>query len=192
MSNDLINNNDKNNSLEGFNLEQEQQLEILLHQKIKAMSNTILKLEKITKSQQVEIQQNTIDISTVRGDLAKQYDKISHAQNDLIFNYVGLSALGASHSPPIGSQHMGKLLRLVEICKKANRTEPLSEYTRGNEPIAKTLIINGYSSWVFHNRKTWDLIKKKLNDKGILNDFEQWSKKDDLHNFINMLDGETK
>lgn len=161
-------------------------LTLKLNQATKQIETLSVNLEKqVSITEEIN---NKVDKLNI--DLSQQYEKISHRQHDLIFNYIGLSALGALHAPSIGSQYMGKLLRLLDICKKSNRTEALSEYTRGNDPIAKTHIINGYSTWVFHSSKTWELVKKKLSDRGILNDFEQWTTRDNLHKFIATLEQE--
>lgn len=160
-------------------------LEQLQAKKIQSMQFEIEKLSKENRLIYSELHVQGNDIKLIKNDLANQYEKISYQQQKTSKDYLGLSQLGALHSPPIGAQYMGELLRKVGICNKFGNTQPKSEYTSGKDPLVINRVgDSGFMSWYYHHSRTWKIIQKKLDDSGVRNEFEGCKTKDDLHKFI--------
>lgn len=160
-------------------------LEQLQAKKIQSMQFQIESLRKENKQLFTELHTQGNDIKLLKNDLTSQYEKISYQQQKTTKDYLGLSQLGALHSPPIGSQYMGKLLRKVGVCQKFGNTQPRSEYLSGKDPLVINKVgESGYMSWYYHHDRTWRIIKRKLDDTGLRNEFESCKTKDELHSFI--------
>ena len=191
-------------SLESFSQEDNIQLELLQTRKIKSMEFALILLKKenqelkntqdalttkqvkqdhLLDTMQVDI---TDKFNVLKTDLTNQYEKINYQQSAVTKNYVGLTGLGSFHSPNIGSQYMGKLLRKVGICNEFGNTQPKSNFTSGKEPLSINYVgTAGFPSFLYHTVRTWALITKRIDDMGIRNEFESCKTKDELHEFIN-------
>lgn len=160
-------------------------LEKLQAKKIQSMQFEIEKLSKENKILFTELHVQGNDIKLLKNDLTNQYEKISYQQQKTTKDYLGLGQLGALHSPPIGAQYMGELLRKIGICNKFGNTQPRSEYLSGKDPLVINKVgESGYMSWYYHYDRTWKIIRRKLDDSGLRNEFESCKTKDELHKFI--------
>lgn len=128
------------------------------------------------------------EINKLNYDIKKQHEKMTYQKEITEKFYFSQAGLGAKMCPPIGSQYMGKLLRVVGICKKeSSHTTPYSQYTTGVNPLCVTRSFEGIPTWVYHGDRTWYLIKNHLDKLEVYNDFSNKKTKSEIHAFIEEL-----
>lgn len=163
-------------------------LEQLQAKKIQAMHFEIQQLRNENKQMFTELHTQGNDIKVLKADLTSQYEKISYQQQKTTQDYLGLGQLGALHSPNIGAQYMGELLRKTGICNKFGNTQPKSNYTSGKDPLVINKIgESGFMSWYYHYERTWKIIRRSLDEMGIRNEFEACKTKDEIHRLIKSI-----
>lgn len=163
-------------------------LEQLQAKKIQSMQFEIARLSKDNQLLFTELHTVTNDMRLIKEDLNNQYEKINYQHQKTTKDYLGLGQLGALHSPAIGAHYTGILLRKVGLCKQHGNTQPKSEHTTGNNPLSINKVGEaGFMSWYYHYDKTWNYIKKFLDENGLRNDFESCKNKDEIHKFISNI-----
>lgn len=187
------------NEMVSFGLEDEKLLQELQYKKIMAMGQQLKNLQETISIQHVEIETQKRDISNIKESLnfgisevkeviQKQIEKTSYQEQKTGKDYLGLGPLGATHSPLIGAVYMGKLLRKVGICCETGQTRPQSKYTNGDNPLVINATTNeGYMSFYYHYKRTWEIVKKHLAEMGYIDKFEACKNKDEIHTFINEI-----
>lgn len=176
-----------------YSLEDEKKLEELQQKKLAAIGRAIHDLQKTVVSQNLIIEKQGNEVVQLKEGLTKQteilvnqIEKTSYQQAKTSTDYIGLGPLGALHSPLIGAVYMGTLLKKIAIAKSSGVTTPRSEHTSGKNPLVINKVTDGgYMSWYYHHKRTWDLIKDRLNNIGYLAAFEACKTKDEIHRFIN-------
>jgi hypothetical protein len=172
-----------------FSDEEKIQLEQLERKRINFLSQELEKVrgdnEKLKLTQDIQGK----EIRQIKEDLIKQGDKNNYALAKVNDYHLNLTGLGACHIPKIGSKSMGELLRKVGIARKdMGVTTPKSDYLTGKNELAISRAVDGHLSYNFHAKRTWKLIKSRLQTNNLLTDFENCKSTDDIHDFIKNME----
>jgi hypothetical protein len=99
--------------------------------------------------------------------------------------YVIRKVIGQKFSPAISDIRMTKLLKTVGILTQFG--EPMMEYQKGHEPIAKPAPHSEYGTWIFHTGKTIKKINNWLDEHGYFDDFHNTATKEERDSIIDQL-----
>lgn len=128
-------------------------------------------------------------------------EKISHNGEKGWYN---LRDLGNQNAPSISNKQMSLILRKIGVLQTAKddngRYLPYHSYYDNKEPLVKKNLIqiqyiDSYGQrnfkdefeYLFHSERTWKLIKKVFENRGILTLFQTCKTKNDISEFIKNL-----
>lgn len=99
--------------------------------------------------------------------------------------YYVRTILGKVFAPEVSAKRMTKLLRVVGIV--GVHGDPIADYRKGAEPLAKPKPFSEYPTWLFHARKVMKRIDTWMQENGWYEDFHNTTTKDERDAFIDML-----
>lgn len=152
---------------------------------MQSLSNVNDKVNMIVTAQ-LKMQQHITEVEKIaEKEHFIQFKKFSS-------DYVTMTSLGKENNPEISDVRMKKLLQWALILRAGNRTDPFADRMDGKEPLvqkSKEISTGGHEYWLwrFHNFRTWNIIKTKLNKEGLLNTFYACKTKSEIDKFIDNL-----
>lgn len=114
-----------------------------------------------------------------------ELERKRHRLEEHRYGYVTATQLGQGYAVTIGSQSMGKLLKMAGLAKVQGRTEPLMSAIQSD--YAKVVQYGDHIGYNWNPERCVKKIDKWLNKKGIIDDFYAIEDEAELIGYISQL-----
>lgn len=188
MSDLILSQPDKSNSELASKLSLQ---ELLIELNRRTAQEVIEAKEEAKRAAKLSVE-NADEITSLREDLKKNYEKQSYIKDRVYSNeYVNRTNLGKNNNPKISGRMMTMLMRWAGIIQQYSG-EPYAQFFEGVNPICireKFILDNGYEDFKihFHQERTWKRIHSELDKSGLVEEFYQCKSYDEMKEFIQEL-----